>query len=136
MNIENAILPTSDQIKGLMSRPVVGPVVMVNLLKFREKAVYKDGRSEDISGAEAYMRYAEQMKAIIEREGGRFVFAGKVQGMVIGDVGNLWDAVGLVEYPSSADFVRIVMSAEVHEITVHREAGLEGQLLIQTSYGL
>ena len=37
---------------------------MVNLLKFRGKAVYQDGRSDNISGAEAYMRYAERMKTI------------------------------------------------------------------------
>jgi hypothetical protein len=52
---------------------------------------------------------------------------------MIGVVENLWDAVGLVEYPSRADFMRVVMSPEVLELSIHREAGLAGQLLIQTA---
>ena len=73
------------------------------------------------------------MKAIVEREGGRFVFGGEVQGLVIGEVEELWDVVGLMEYPSREAFMRIVTLPEVQEITVHREAGLAGQLLIQTT---
>jgi uncharacterized protein (DUF1330 family) len=134
MNVENAIMPTSNQMQGLMGRTVVGRIVMVNLLKFRDNAVYKDGRTDNISGAEAYMRYAKPMKTIVERVGGRFVFNGKVQGLVVGDVGELWDAVGLVEYPSSVDFMRVTMLPEVHALSIHREAGLAGQLLIQTTY--
>ena len=64
MNVENAVYPTSDQLRGLASQTAEGPIVMVNLLKFRGKAVYQDGRSDNISGAEAYMRYAERMKTI------------------------------------------------------------------------
>ena len=73
------------------------------------------------------------MKGIVEREGGGLYFGGKVQGLVIGEVDELWDIVGLMEYPSREEFVRIVTLPEVQEISVHREAGLVGQLLIQTT---
>ena len=107
---------------------------MVNLLKFRAKAEYPDGRADDISGREAYKRYADQMIPIVEREGGKIWFSSEqVQGLVIGEVEDLWDAVAVVEYPSRAAFARIAMSAEVHAIGVHREAGLAGQLLILTN---
>ena len=133
MKVENALYPTSGQMQATADQTEQGPLVMVNLLKFRDKAVYTDGRPDKVSGAEAYMRYAEKMKVIVEREGGRFVFGGEVQGLVIGEVDELWDIVGLVEYPSREEFMRIVTLPEVQEISVHREAGLAGQLLIQTT---
>ncbi len=135
MKVENAVYPTPDQMKAITDQTTEGPLIMVNLLKFRDKAVYKDGRPDNISGAEAYGRYAEQMRKIVEREGGRFLFGGKVRGLVIGEVDELWDVVGIVEYPSHEEFLRIVMLPEVQEISVHREAGLAGQLLIQTAQG-
>ena len=52
---------------------------------------------------------------------------------MIGEVDELWDIVGLMEYPSREEFMRIVTLPEVQEISVHREAGLAGQLLIQTT---
>ncbi len=134
MKVENAVYPTPEQMKAFTDQTVEGPFVMVNLLKFREKAVYKDGRPDNISGAEAYMRYAEKMRKIVEREGGRFLFGGEVRGLIIGEVDELWDIVGIMEYPSHKEFMRIVSLPEVHEISVHREAGLAGQLLIQTAH--
>jgi uncharacterized protein (DUF1330 family) len=105
---------------------------MLNLLKFREKAVYKDGRADDISGREAYQRYSNAMTKIVEREGGRILFAGRIAGVVIGEIEGVWDVAAIMEYPSRAAFQRIVTLPEVNEISVHREAGLEGQLLIMT----
>ncbi len=134
MKVENAVYPTSGQMQAIADQTGQGSFVMVNLLKFRDKAVYTDGRPDSVSGAEAYKRYAEKMKVIVEREGGRFVFGGEVQGLVIGEVDELWDIVGLMEYTSREEFMRIVTLPEVQEISVHREAGLAGQLLIQTTF--
>ena len=134
MKVENAVYRTSGQMQAIADQTGQGSFVMVNLLKFRDKAVYTDGRLHNVSGAEAYKRYAEKMKVIVEREGARFVFGGEVQGLVIGEVDELWDIVGLMEYPSREEFMRIVTLPEVQEISVHREAGLAGQLLIQTTF--
>ena len=81
------------------------------------------------------MRYGAEMRKIVERAGGRFMFAGRVDGLVIGEVEELWDAVAVVEYPSLAKFQELVMSPrpEMQAIGVHREAGLAGQLLILTT---
>jgi uncharacterized protein (DUF1330 family) len=106
---------------------------MLNLLKFRDRAVYRDGRPDAVSGVEAYMRYAGAMRKIVERAGGRFIFSGSVNGLVVGEVEQLWDVVAIVEYPSRAEFQRLVTSPEVQAIGVHREAGLAGQLLILTA---
>ena len=132
MKVINQLYPTMEQILPLAQDPAPEPVAMVNLLKFRDTAQYADGRSENISGREAYLRYAARMRRIVEAAGGRFLFSGDVKGLVLGEVEELWDAVGIVEYPSRAAFHRIATSPEVQEIGVDREAGLAGQLLIMT----
>jgi uncharacterized protein (DUF1330 family) len=76
---------------------------------------------------------APDLRKIVERASGRFLFSGRVNGLVIGDVEELWDVVAIVEYPSRAEFQRLVTSPEVQAIGVHREAGLAGQLLILTN---
>ena len=132
MKVANQVYPTAEQLMPLAQDPTPGPIAMVNLLKFRKKAVYRDGRPDDISGREAYMRYAAAMRTIVEAAGGRFLFSGSVKALVIGEVEELWDDVGIAEYPSRAAFHRIATSPEVQAIGVHREAGLAGQLLILT----
>ena len=77
------------------------------------------------------MRYGADMMKFVTDHGGRILFSGEVKSLVIGDVGEMWDVVALVEYPSSEAFVKIAMSPEVAKFGVHREAGLAGQLLIQ-----
>lgn len=136
MKVENQLYPTFEQLMPLRDDGDSGPIAMVNLLKFRDKAEYADGRAEEISGREAYMRYVESMRAIVEGAGGRFLFSGEVRGLIIGHVDELWDAVGIAEYPSRAAFHQIATSPEVQAIGVHREAGLAGQLLILTVGGL
>jgi uncharacterized protein (DUF1330 family) len=133
LNVENALYPTSDRIAALMGDKSGKPIVMLNLLKFREKAKYQDGRTSDLSGREAYMLYGEAMVRLVTREGGRVLFNGTIDSLAIGIVDEMWDAAALVEYPSAAEFARIATSPEVAEIGVHRTAGLEGQLLIRVS---
>ena len=132
MKVENAVYPSADGIQALARDTSSAKIAMLNLLKFREKAVYKDGRADDISGREAYQRYSSAMTKIVEREGGRILFSGRIAGVVIGEVEGVWDVAAIMEYPSRAAFQRIVTLPEVAEIGVHREAGLEGQLLIMT----
>ena len=131
MKVEDALRPEPEQLKRFLATD--GPVMMVNLLKFREKAAYPDGRDPDLSGREAYGRYAVAMKGLVEGSGGRFVFGAQVEGLLVGSVESLWDTVGIVEYPSAAALVKIASSPEFQEIETHREAGLEGQLNITTS---
>ena len=45
------------------------PLVMVNLLKFKEKAEYPDGRETTLSGAQAYGIYGEAVGKMIEAFG-------------------------------------------------------------------
>ena len=133
MNVENALYPTRERIGELMGDSGAEPIVMLNLLRFRARAEYPDGRKTDLTGRQAYNIYGEAMRKVVEREGGKFIFAGEVRSLVIGTVDQVWDVTALVEYPSAAAFARIASSPEVAEIGVHRAAGLEGQLLIRVT---
>ena len=128
MKVENQVRPDPEQVQAFLA--VEGPVMMVNLLKFRDKAAYPDGRDAHISGAEAYGRYAREMKKLVEGSGGRFVFGAQVENLLLGEVEELWDQVGIVEYPSAKALIEISMTPEFQAIEVHREAGLAGQLNI------
>jgi hypothetical protein len=130
MEIENAVYPTGEQLGALMALPKSGPVVMLNLLKFRAKAEYKDGRATELSGLEAYTLYGQLMTRFVTERGGKLHFTAPASAPVIGSVGEMWDMVALMEYPSPQAFVEIATSPEVAEFGVHREAGLAGQLLI------
>ncbi len=133
MDVENAVYPTQSRVEELMADTSDGPVVMLNLLKFRATAAYPDGRPSELTGRQAYDLYGAPMKKVIENGGGRVLFGGAIASLVIGEVDDLWDTCLLVEYPSAAAFAAIVTSPEVAEIGVHRAAGLEGQLLIRVT---
>jgi uncharacterized protein (DUF1330 family) len=132
MRVENRIQPNREQVMAFLQRAKDGPIVMVNLLKFRERAVYEDGRATELTGQQAYRLYANAMKKLLEARGGRFVFSGTVRNLLLGEVETLWDVVGLAEYPSPAVMIEIASSPEFHAIEVHRVAGLEGQLNLTT----
>jgi uncharacterized protein (DUF1330 family) len=103
---------------------------MLNLLKFKEKAVYADGRESNLSGREAYGLYGLEVAKMIEADGGRMVFAAATNTLVIGEGELEWDMVGIAEYASLESFQKITSSPEYQEIAKHREAGLAQQLLI------
>jgi uncharacterized protein (DUF1330 family) len=122
--------PTPEQFQALFEKAPPGPLIMLNLLKFKDKAEYGNGREIDISGLEAYAIYGSFMKKRLEADGGRFIFSANTHLLVIGDGDLEWDAVGIVEYASLKSFKEIVFSPEYEEASLHREAGLEHQLLI------
>lgn len=135
MKVENAVYPKGEQLSETVAKGSNKPIVMLNLLKFKKKAEYKDGRADDSDGVTAYNRYGAEMLPFVQKHGGRVLFVGSVNSLVIGEVGEVWDAVALVEYPSSEAFVKIAMSQDVAKFGIHREAGLAGQLLIQVTEG-
>lgn len=133
MKVENKVTPDPERMQEFFGPDAPQtPFVMVNLLKFKEKAEYPDSRTTDLSGADAYALYASAVHGLIEGSGGRPIHDGAVTGLMLGDVEDLWDRVALVEYPSSEAFRRMVQSPEYQEIHVHRDAGLAGQLNIRT----
>lgn len=133
MQVTNAVFPSMEQATAFFGSPENGPFVMVNLLKFKDKAEYADGSDANLTGAEAYARYGKAVQACLTSVGGRQVYAGPVTGLMLGEVEELWDMVALAEYPSLAAMQAMVTSPEYQAIEHHRKAGLAGQLNIRTS---
>ena len=61
-----------------MNAPDEGPVVMLNLLKFKEA----DGGS----GAAEYGKYGDSVVQMVEARGGKVLWMGKVDQTLIGDL--------------------------------------------------
>src|SRR5262245_3032223 len=99
-----AVYPTPEQIQALLKGPADQPVVMLNLLRFKERASEPD---QDLTGQEAYQRYADEMVRFVESKGGRVIWSGRVDGQVIGTDGASFHMAALMEYPSRKAFVEI-----------------------------
>ena len=133
MEVVNEVMPSSpERIQAMMEEGPEGPIYMINLLKFKEKAEYEDGRETDLSGYEAYQIYARAVADILPKFGGRGFFAGDVTFLALGQVEELWDEVAIAVYPRRADLLAMSSSPEWQAAAVHRTAGLAGQLNIET----
>lgn len=132
MKVENKVTPNEEQINGFLEDPEIGPISMVNLLKYKEKAIYDDGRDTNLSGEEAYGLYAAEVINLVEKYGGEFLFAGKVNRLMLGEVDEMWDSIAIAKYPNRKAMFEMTMDTEYQKIHVHRDAGLEGQLNIET----
>ena len=133
MEVVNKVYPNENQINGFLEPGAKGPICMVNLLKFKEKAEYEDGRETDLSGREAYALYEQDVKKLLQGIGGGIGFEGNVERLVLGEVEELWDVAALAVWPSRQAMFEVMQSPEMQEISVHRTAGLAGQLNIETS---
>jgi len=133
MQVTNEVLPTDPkQIEEMMQPGPAGPVFMVNLLKFKDKAEYADGRETALSGREAYNIYGKGIMKILPDFGGKPVFMANTTFLALGQVEELWDEVAIVMYPDRGSLLRMSMSQAWQDISVHREASLKGQLNIET----
>ena len=132
MEVKNKILPNDEQISGFLENPDLGPISMVNLLKFKKKAKYEDGRDTNLTGKEAYQLYSSEVINFVKKYGGEFLFAGSVNRLMLGEVEDMWDAVAIAKYPNRKAMMDMTMDPGYQKIHVHRDAGLEGQLNIET----
>lgn len=139
MEFENRVYPNREQMKGFFEEDSDNrPVFMINLLKFREKAEYKDGRETSLSGSEAYALYGEIMEKHLNEIGGEITFKSKVTRITVGKIEELWDAVVIAKWPSKKVMGENMMPSDpdLLEGYRHREAGLAGQLNIESIDGL
>ena len=121
--MSSSLEPTPEQLEALAARPADAPVVMINLLQFRE-----DG------GRQSYLRYAQEVAPHLQRVGGTVRYVGSSPGVVIGDGEKpWWDAIIVVEYPTPAAFLDMVSNEEYLKVHEYRAAGLDRGDLIATS---
>src|SRR5690242_13399274 len=102
---------------------------MLNLLRFKNRA---DGSLEgdDVSGAEAYTRYAAATQPHLERVGGEILWAGGCGRALIGPADGEWDVAAIVRYPSRSAFLEMVSDPDYLEISRIRTAALADSRLL------
>ena len=103
-----------------------GPVWMVNLMSYRERAAYADGRETDLTGREADDRYAPL--EVLADIGAEIVLVAEVEDQLLGPEPR-WDRVAVVRYPSRRAFAEMATRADYRERHVHKEAGMEATII-------
>jgi uncharacterized protein (DUF1330 family) len=131
MKVENRVHPNDEQIAGFQEGDIDTPIYMLNLLKFKDKAEYADGRETPMTGAEAYDIYGKEVQTHIEKVGGKIMIAGDISRLMLGEVEDLWDKVAIAMYPSRKAMMTMIQDPDYQASAKHREAGLEGQLNIE-----
>jgi uncharacterized protein (DUF1330 family) len=110
----------------LRSLPDTGPVVMINLVRFRERALDGDG-----SGWDAYVRYSKADAPLFKRVGGTILWAGHVEGAAFGDFEKArWDWVVLARFPARAAWLDMMTSPEYATANIERENGVEDHVIL------
>ena len=123
--------PTKDVFAQFRDNNRPGPIHMLNLVRLREWAAYPDGRKA--TGAEAYAAYGRESGPVFERLGGRIVWQGRFELMLIGPQEERWDHCFIAEYPSVAAFVEMIRDPVYREAVKHRQAAVETSRLIRTA---
>ena len=132
MKVENRVKPNKEQIKGFFEGEDNSAIHMINLLQFKDKAVYEDGRETSLTGKEAYTIYSNEVKEHLRKVGGKAIFWSEVTRLMLGDVEELWDVVGIAMYPNKSAMMTMMTDPDYIESEKHRSAGLKGQLNIET----
>lgn len=117
-----------------IQRGIEGPVVMLNLLRFREVADYTDAPDlapdTPISGREAYTRYIAHTLPFLEDAGSEIVFDGEADAFLIGPQDEQWDRALLVRHRSALDFLAFAENEGYLRTAGHRTAALADSRLL------
>jgi uncharacterized protein (DUF1330 family) len=127
--------PTPEKLQAFLAQEDEGsPIVMINLLRYREQAAYPEGFAAGAcSGREAYRRYGAVAAERVASVGGRVLWAGEVRFCLIAPEAEQWDDAVLVEYPSRKAFLEMVSQPAYQAIVPHRSAALADSRLIATT---
>jgi uncharacterized protein (DUF1330 family) len=112
--------PTGADLKRYLAEDPGGPVVMLNLLK------YKDG------GADGYAEYTRAIQPFLEKVGAELIYIGDTSTTLVAPEAHDWDAVLLVRYPSRQAFSQMVADPDYQGITGLRTNALSDAVLQAT----
>ena len=134
----SSVVPTPEQMAAMAESGHEGPIVMVNLLKYRGNAAYAPDKPEagkGLSGREAYQRYGMVAAKCLAEVGASIVWAGQQKFAFIGGDEQDWDEVICVRYPLRQAFLQMVSRPDYLAGTYHRDAGLERAALLCCAAG-
>jgi uncharacterized protein (DUF1330 family) len=117
-------------VSGLERLDLRAPVVMLNLMRFRERSLDGDG-----SGWDAYLRYSALTVPMIKARGGTLLWTGDAKAVALGrQDGNQWDYLALVYYPDVSAFIDMMTSQDYERrCDPHRTNGCAEHVIIATA---
>ncbi len=120
--------------RDFTTTPHDGPVVMLNLNRYRDRAQYEaspaGGVDPNVSGREAYLRYGIVAQQALASVGATILWATDAQQVVIGCDHDRYDEVLAVWYPSRDAFLRLAEFPGYVDALAHRDAALEQATLL------
>ncbi|QXI31469.1 DUF1330 domain-containing protein [Pseudomonas vanderleydeniana] len=126
--------PTWEAGRRFVQQGLAGEVTMLNLLRFRQVADYSANPelapARPISGAEAFERYIDHTRPLLQQTGGELLYLGNAQAWLIGPESERWDLVMLVRQSSVEAFLGFASHAGYLEGLGHRTAALEDSRLL------
>jgi uncharacterized protein (DUF1330 family) len=115
-----AVDPTGEDLKRFLDEDPGGPVVMLNMLRFKE------------GGRASYESYSREVVPFLEAVGGSLIYGGDCSTVLVAPESHEWDAVLVVRYPSRAAFGQMVANPEYQKITHLRTEALSEAVLQAT----
>lgn len=125
--------PSREQFGAFMKSAGEGPIWMLNLIRLRKKAKYEDKSA--MSGADAYKAYARESEPFFKGVGGRIVWSGEPNCLLIGPEKEHWDLCFVAEYPSAQAFADMVKNPGYQATVRHRQAAAKDTRLLRLKPG-
>ena len=123
--------PGREQFEQFKALPRDTPIHMLNLIRLKESSTYEDGTVT--TGAEAYAAYGRESGPIFQRVGGKIVWRGKPESMLIGPLDEQWDIAFIAYYPHSGAFFDMVTEPDYQQAVKHRQAAVDTSRLLRLS---
>ena len=121
-------VPRPEQWDNVLNRNPDDSFTLINLFKLREVASY-NGEENEISGQEAFDRYAAVSMPTMERVGGKFLLVAPFEASLIGNDDN-WDLIAIGTYPSLQAFLDLYQDANYRAAFEHRTAACSAQKVL------
>ncbi|MBN8502587.1 MAG: DUF1330 domain-containing protein [Sphingomonadales bacterium] len=126
--------PSRENWQAFKDLPRDRPIHMLNLIKFRDLAVYPPDHAlhgQGLTGRQAYQIYKEGFQRVVAGDGAAMVWEAPIECVVTGPAGE-WDEAFVMGYPNSIAFMAMVKNEEyVRDVVPHRTAAVADSRLIR-----
>lgn len=119
-----------DALAAMAKRNPDEPVVMLNLLRYRDTAAPGHG-VDGLSGRDAFAEYGRRFATLEPRFGGKPIWMGRALHTLIG--AENWDVMILVRYPTRRQFIAMMNDPDYRAIAPIRAAALADSRLIEAA---
>ncbi len=121
--------PTQEQWQRIFERDPRSGFSLVNFFKFRATADYGDISKTEVSGSEAFQRYADVSMPSMQKAGGEFLAVAPFAGCLLG-ADQDWDLIAIGKYPNLAAFTTLYTDPAYVKAFRHRTAAVANQAVM------